>query len=72
MKWPKGTYHYERCAVCGGRIRVPYNDETFPFPANYRYDHYILKAGPATALQAGDICSKCLEKPVDQRIVNKS
>jgi len=67
MKWSKGTYYYEKCVICGRRIRVP-NDESF-YPTNYRYDNYVLKSGPVTALQAGYICGGCLKKPVSQRVV---
>lgn len=66
--WKKGTYHYERCVVCGQRIRLLNDNDAFPVPTNCRYDHYILKAGPVTALQAGNICRKCLKKPVDERV----
>jgi hypothetical protein len=71
MKWPEGTYHYERCAVCGRRIRILYNDDDFPVPTNQRYENYILKAGPVTALQAGHICNRCLKKPISERLVVK-
>jgi len=69
--WKKGTYHYERCAVCGKHIRILNDDDAFPIPTNYRYDEYILEVGRVTALQAGNICKKDLKKPVRERVVEK-
>jgi hypothetical protein len=71
MKWVKGTYHYEKCIICNRRVRVPDDEDSFKGRVNYRYDAYVLKIGPATALQMGLICGRCAEKPVSERIITK-
>ena len=55
------------CRVCGKSFQVT---EAEYQSASY-YAEYILKAFSMAALQAGDLCPNCREKPLNERIVNK-